>query len=122
MGFESCLDCGACLGICFLEKMGIDSFVKVRLQENTGSIWNCTNCWNCQEICPAGINLMEIKWQMQQGVEPPESYAASFKNILLCGYCLLVEPDDLNVFRQDDDLEPITLASQETITTLLQIE
>ena len=118
--FDACLKCNICYENCYLEQMGIPSFVRLPLQKDASSIWTCSNCWTCQDICPVGISLMELKWQLQQTIEPPPSYGASLENILLCGYCLPIDPDELNPFRLDDGLEPVTLASSNVIAILLQ--
>ncbi|HEX3011513.1 MAG TPA: hypothetical protein VHQ70_05660 [Syntrophomonadaceae bacterium] len=117
---ESCLQCGLCLENCFLEKTGIPSFICFVRDEDTSHIWTCSNCWTCQDLCPAHINLLEIKWHLQQTFEPPSSYKASLINILNCGYSLPVDPEDMNPFRTEDGLEPVILASPEIIKTLLQ--
>lgn len=118
--FDSCLKCGICYENCYLEQMGIPSFVRLLVQEDAASLWTCSNCWNCQDSCPVGIPLMELKWQMQQEVQSPPVYTASLANILKCGYCLPVDPDDINSFRIDDGLDPLTLAPPITIGVLLQ--
>ena len=118
--FEACLKCAICYENCYLEQMGIASFIRLPLQEDASSIWTCSNCWTCQDICPVNIPLMELKWQLQQMIETPPSYAASLENIALCGYCLQIDPEELNPFRLDDGLEPLILASSNIIATLLQ--
>lgn len=116
---EACLQCGICSDNCFLEQIGIRSFINLPLNGDTSCIWNCSNCWTCQDICPVNIPLMEIKWQEQQKNEPPPAYAQSLENIFLYGYCLPVNPEEINSFRLDDNLEPIRLASPGTIAALL---
>jgi ferredoxin len=118
--FESCLKCGVCYDNCYLEHMGIPSFVRLLVHEDTASLWTCSNCLTCQDSCPAGIPLMELKWQMQQEVKSPPLYTASLANIRKCGYCLPVDPADINSFRIDDGLDPLTLAPLATIDVLLQ--
>ena len=120
--FESCLKCAICKDNCYLEQMGISSFVHLPLEGDASSIWICSNCWTCQDICPVDIPLMELKWQLQRTIKPPPSYAASLENIILCGYCLQIEPEEINPFRLDDGLEPVSLASSDTIATLLKIK
>lgn len=118
--FESCLKCAVCIENCYLEQMGIPSFVHLPGEEDPSSIWICSNCWTCQDVCPADIPLMELKWQLQRTIQPPPNYAASLENILLCGYCLQIESEELNQFRLDIGLEPVTLASPNTIASILQ--
>lgn len=118
--FDSCLKCGSCYENCYLEQMGISSFVRLPFYEDASSLWTCSNCWTCQDTCPAGIPLMELKWQLQRTVEAPPIYTASLENILKCGYCFPIYPEDINSFRIDDGLDPLTLASPETIAILLQ--
>jgi hypothetical protein len=65
---------------------------------------------------------MEIKWRVQQTVEPPPAYAKSLENIRIYGYCLPIEPEQFNSFRLDDGLEPIILASPNKIASLLCIK
>ena len=120
--FDSCLKCELCYENCYLEQMGISSFVRLPLQDDDAGIWNCSNCWTCHDICPAGIPLMDLKWEIQQTLEPPSRYMASLQNIFVCGYCLPIEPDDINPFRLDDGLEPITLADTMIVAALLQIK
>ncbi|MGI5922030.1 MAG: 4Fe-4S dicluster domain-containing protein [Syntrophomonadaceae bacterium] len=120
--FDKCLKCGLCYDNCYLEQLGIPSFARLARGENASALWTCSNCWTCQDICPAGVPLMAAKWQLQQKSRPPRVYSASLTNILNCGYCLPIDPEDINTFRTDDGLDPLTLASAATIATLLQNE
>lgn len=118
--FDFCIKCGICYDNCYLEQREIPSFVRVIFQEDADTLWTCSNCWTCQDSCPIGIPLMELKWQLQQGVQSPPIYTASLANILKCGYCLSVDPNEINPFRLDDGLDPLTLAPPATIEVLLQ--
>jgi ferredoxin len=102
-----------------LQQIGIPSFVGLLFDEDAADLWTCSNCWTCQDSCPAGIPLMELKWQMQQEIQAPPVYAAALANILKCGYCLPVDPDDINPFRIDDGLDPLILAPKAIIEMLL---
>lgn len=109
-----------CYENCYLEKMGIPSFIGILAGENKFDIWTCSNCWTCQAVCPASLPLMELKWNLQQNTAPPPSYAAALKNILQCGYCLPIEPEEINPFRLDEGLEPIRTAQPDMIAAVLQ--
>jgi hypothetical protein len=52
-------------------------------------------------------------------IQAPPVYAAALANILKCGYCLPVDPDDINPFRIDDGLDPLILAPKAIIEMLL---
>lgn len=117
--FDSCIKCGICYENCYLQQIGIPSFVGLLFDEDAADLWTCSNCWTCQDSCPAGIPLMELKWQMQQKIQAPPVYAAALANILKCGYCLPVDPDDINPYRIDDGLDPLILAPKAIIEMLL---
>jgi ferredoxin len=120
--FDSCLKCGVCYENCYLEKIGIPSFVRLLFNDDTAGSLTCSNCWTCQDVCPADLPLMDLRREMRGNVDPSPMYDAALANILKCGYCFPIYPEDINSFRTDDGLDPLTLASPATIAFLLQNE
>jgi heterodisulfide reductase subunit C len=66
-----CYQCGACVGDCpthrFLPEFSPRTIILQALygmeDELTGPdslIWNCTNCYNCQERCPQEVHPIEV--------------------------------------------------------------
>ena len=66
-----CYQCGACVGDCpthrFMPEFSPRTIILQALygmeEELTGEdalIWNCTNCYNCQERCPQEVNPIEV--------------------------------------------------------------
>ncbi len=66
-----CYQCGACVGDCpthrFMPEFSPRTIILQALygmeEELTGVdslIWNCTNCYNCQERCPQDVNPIEV--------------------------------------------------------------
>ena len=66
-----CYQCGACVADCpthrFMPEFSPRTIILQALygmeEELTGEdalIWNCTNCYNCQERCPQEVNPIEV--------------------------------------------------------------
>lgn len=116
---DNCIKCGACYNSCFIEELGLISFVSYTFNNDKDGLWTCCNCWTCQDGCPQNIPLMQLKWDLQRCEVTPPALLASFNNIELCGYCLPVDEEDINAFRTDIGLDPITIAPDGIITLLL---
>ena len=75
--FQSCMQCGACTGVCpngeimtytprtVLRNIALDKATNVSVDEAS---WNCTTCNNCVEICPRGIGLLDLTRSIRRHV------------------------------------------------------
>lgn len=67
--FQSCMQCGACTGVCpvteiarysprqIIRNVALDKASNVSVDEAS---WNCATCNNCVENCPRGIELLDL--------------------------------------------------------------
>lgn len=117
---DDCLKCGICYQSCFLNNLGLTSFVSYSFKDDIEGLWTCCNCWTCQDNCPENIPLMVLKWQLQRSEEAPPRLLEAFTHIQACGYCLPVDSEDTNSFRMDIGLDSITLAPNTIVATLLE--
>ncbi|MDD3890280.1 MAG: hypothetical protein PHT79_11825 [Syntrophomonadaceae bacterium] len=116
--FEDCIKCGICLQECFLQKLGINSFVSLPASDDPDGLWICCNCWICQEHCPVTLPLMNIKWQLQRNQQPPAFFERVLENIKACGHCIAIDEEEINDFREDIGLDAITLPESSIIQKL----
>ena len=81
-----CYQCGACVGDCpaarysdrFNPRMIMLKTIVGQIDEllsEDSPIWECTNCYNCSERCPQGIDLAHIfvsikNYYTQRGITP----------------------------------------------------
>ena len=92
--FQSCMQCGACTGVCpwgevtsysprkILRDISLDKASNVSVDEAS---WTCATCNSCAEQCPRGINSLDlIKSIRRQVVEAgflPKSFDAPVKSL-----------------------------------------
>jgi len=92
--FESCMQCGACTGVCpwgevtsysprkILRDISLDRSSNVSVDE---AAWTCASCNSCVEQCPRGIGILDlIKSVRRHVVEAgalPKSYNAAVQSL-----------------------------------------
>jgi Fe-S oxidoreductase len=92
--FQSCMQCGACTGVCpwnevtsysprkILRDISLDRPSNVSVDEAS---WTCASCNSCVEHCPRGIGVLDlIKSVRRQVVEAgflPESFRLAVKSL-----------------------------------------
>lgn len=117
---EQCLQCGSCVEVCPVQKLGYPSFVASRL-EGAGEkeLWLCTNCWLCQEVCPVGIDLWSVKSVLRRRAEHvPEGFRAGYAHLAAWGFILPIS-EEINLIRTGQGLEPFQLPQKHIVDFLL---
>jgi len=88
-----CYQCGACVGDCpthrFMPEFSPRTIILQALygmeEELTGEdalIWNCTNCYNCQERCPQEVNPIEVIIALKNISREKGTHLKSVDNII----------------------------------------
>lgn len=119
---EACLGCGLCVDVCPVERAGGRAFVSSLAgdgsEAQTGGAWLCTSCWQCQEACPAGVEIHTLMMEQRRREPAPEGYQRAFESVLRCGYALTVGPE-VNGIRAACGLEPFELVPPGRVRMLL---
>jgi Fe-S oxidoreductase len=75
--FQSCMQCGACTGVCpvteiarysprqIIRNVALDKASNVSVDEAS---WNCATCSSCVENCPRGIDLLDLNKSVRRHV------------------------------------------------------
>ncbi len=87
--FQSCMQCGACTGVCpwsevtsysprkILRDISLDKSSNVSVDEAS---WACTTCNSCVETCPRGVSFLDLIRSIRRHVVEagflPKSFAA----------------------------------------------
>ena len=98
---DRCLQCGICSSSCpntllktentFTPRTFIEKTRLGLLDLNSDELWSCTNCGNCQIVCPFDIPLLEVMSQLRHLVVEkgaghiPASIKRSISSIASCG-------------------------------------
>ncbi|MDN5345419.1 MAG: 4Fe-4S dicluster domain [Clostridia bacterium] len=113
-----CLHCGACRRVCPVQRLGRASFPgSWEKDEPNPAVWNCTNCWLCQENCPQGLDLWQAKALAQRQQPPPPGIARSVANLRNTGLSLPVIPE-INENRQEYELSPLKPVNPQILSLL----
>jgi len=116
----SCLLCERCIDACPLSHMDLKSFLLASKREDYPTrLWNCTNCWKCQEVCPQGIDLWDIKMKDRLRYDPPQAMIQRASHLQTIG-CALPISDETNQTREYYNLKPISLLNPELLSQLLE--
>jgi heterodisulfide reductase subunit C len=118
---EACIQCGTCVTVCPVEKVGGHAIVTFLADPDaTGySVWLCTSCWRCQEVCPSGVDIYGLMMEHRRREQAPAGYQAAFESVLACGLALEVPQEELDQVRAAWGLEPANLPPPSLARTLL---
>jgi len=121
---EGCLHCGSCVEVCPVEEIGGHAIVTFLADPDATdySVWLCTSCWRCQEVCPAGVDIhgLMMKQRRAENLQAPAGYQAAFESVLACGLALEVPQEELDQVRAAWELEPTKLPPPGLARTLLR--
>jgi heterodisulfide reductase subunit C len=108
---EGCLHCSSCVQACPVEKVGSHAIVTFLADPDATdySVWLCTSCWRCQEICPEGVDIHRLMMEQRRREQAPAGYQAAFESVLACGLALEVPQEELDQARAAWGLEPVRL-------------
>ncbi len=108
---EACIQCGTCVTVCPVEKVGGHAIVTFLADPDAAgySVWLCTSCWRCQEVCPAGVDIYGLMMEQRRREEAPAGYQTAFESVLACGLALEVPQEELDQARAAWGLEPANL-------------
>ena len=92
--FRSCMQCGACTGVCpwgevanysprkILRDVALEKASNVAVDEAS---WTCATCNSCAEICPRGISVLELTKSVRHHVAEagflPKSFDTAVKSL-----------------------------------------
>ena len=92
--FQSCMQCGACTGVCpwgevanysprkILWDVALEKASNVAVDEAS---WTCATCNSCAEICPRGISVLELTKSVRHHVAEagflPKSFDTAVKSL-----------------------------------------
>ena len=118
---ENCIQCGTCVAVCPVEKVGGHAIVTFLAdpEATAWSAWLCTSCWRCQESCPQGIDIYGLMMEQRRQEHPPAGYDGAIESVLACGAALEVPQKELDQVREAWGLEPVELPSPELVRGLL---
>ncbi|MBN1976384.1 MAG: 4Fe-4S binding protein [Anaerolineae bacterium] len=118
---EACTQCGTCVSVCPVEKVGGHAFVTFLADPEATdySAWLCTSCHRCEESCPEGVPIYALIMEQRRHEQPPAGYAAAIEAVLACGESLQVSQEDLNQMRATWELERVTLPPPGLVRKLL---
>jgi len=119
---ESCIQCGTCIDVCPVEKVGGHAIVTFLADPNAAdySVWLCTSCWRCQEARPADVDIYELMMQERRREEAPAGYRAAFDSVLDCSLALEIPQEELDQMRADWGLERVRIARPDLVRSLLR--
>ena len=119
---DACLQCGDCVTVCPVEKVGGHAIVTFLADPDATdySVWLCTSCWRCQEVCPAEVDIHRLMMEQRRREQAPAGYQSSFESILACGLALQVPQEELDQVRAAWGLEPVRLPPPGLARTVLR--
>jgi heterodisulfide reductase subunit C len=121
---EACTQCGTCVAVCPVEKVGGHALVTFLADPEAGdfSAWLCTSCHRCEESCPEGVPIYALIMEQRRHEQPPPGYEAAIEAIMACGESLEVSQEELDQMRATWELEPVQLPTRDLVRNLLSRE
>jgi Fe-S oxidoreductase len=119
---ESCTQCGTCVAVCPVEKVGGHALVTflANPEATDYSAWLCTSCRRCEESCPEGVEIYALIMAQRRREPPPTGYAAAIEAVLACGAALEVSQEELDQMRAAWGLERVALPPPDCVSKLLR--
>jgi heterodisulfide reductase subunit C len=101
-----------------LAKLGINDVLK------KDSIWLCSACYGCTEICPQGIEVTEVirvlkNLAVEEGIIP-DHYTGLISNIIKTGLANIISSSTLRR-RESKGLPPLSKTKLEDISKLAEV-
>ena len=108
---DACVQCGTCVTVCPVEMVGGHAVVTflADLDATDYSVWLCTSCYRCQEVCPEGVDIRGLMMKQRRREQAPDGYQVAFESVLACGLALEVAQEELDQMRAGWGLEPARL-------------
>lgn len=121
---EACTQCGTCVSVCPVEKVGGHALVTFLADPEATdySAWLCTSCRRCEESCPEGVPIYALIMEQRRRERPPAGYAAAIEAVLACGESLEVSQEELDQARTAWGLEQVKLPAPDLARRLLSHE
>ncbi len=118
---NACIQCGDCVTVCPVEKVGGHAIVSFLADPDTAdySVWLCTSCWRCHETCPAGVDIYGLIMEQRRREQAPAGYQTAFDHVLASGLALPISQEELDHMRAAWGLEPIELPSSDLVRVFL---
>jgi len=118
---EACTQCGVCVSVCPVEKVGGHALVTFLADPEATdySAWLCTSCRRCEESCPEGVPIYALIMEQRRNERLPAGYAAAIEAVLACGESLEVSQEELDQMRTAWKLERVTLPPPGLLKKLL---
>ena len=120
---DACVQCGACVAVCPVEMVGGHAIVTFLANPDATdySVWLCTSCWRCQEVCPSGVDIYGLMMEQRRREEPPAGYRAAFERVVTSGLALAISQEELDQVRAAWGLEAVKLPHPDLVCTLLHL-
>jgi heterodisulfide reductase subunit C len=83
------------------------------------SVWLCSSCWRCQQVCPVGVKIYELMMEQRRQEEAPAGYLRAYETALSCGMALSIGQAELDEMRSDRGLERVALPPADLLRRLL---
>ena len=121
---DTCIQCGDCVAVCPVEKVGGHAIVSFLADPGTVdySVWLCTSCWRCHETCPAGVDIYGLIMEQRRREQAPAGYQTAFDHVLASGLALSLSQEELDQARAAWGLEPTRLPPPGLVHTLLRTD
>jgi len=118
---DACIQCGDCVTVCPVEKVGGHAIVSFLADPDTVdySVWLCTSCWRCHETCSTGVDIYGLIMAQRRREQAPAGYQTAFDRVLDCGLALAISQEELDQARADWGLEPTELPPPDIARILL---
>jgi Fe-S oxidoreductase len=118
---EVCTQCGTCVAVCPVEKVGGHALVTFLADPEATdySAWLCSSCRRCEESCPESVPIYALIMEQRRREQPPAGYEAAIEAALSCGETLEVSQEELDQMREGWDLERVQLPDPDLLQKLL---
>jgi len=118
---EECIECGTCVSVCPIEKVGGHAIVTFLADPGASeySVWLCSSCWRCQESCPVGVDIYGLMMRERRKQQAPPGYQSAYDILRTSGVSVAITQETLDDMRAAWDLEPVSLPAPDQAERLL---